>query len=181
MNDWHFDPISAVIGAVLALSAAWAAYRQRKRFARLRDQIRQSVRRLIGKVTASLEERYKNRFVRWAGKQGTIWNTTGLDPSGGNAAGAGIGRLHTVAGLVAGAAGTCARAGALDTALRMAARPRMRNVRLFMRTVRNALFYRTFWTLDEVTVQAAGRGSAGSEAQDPAYVRRAGPVLWTRL
>ena len=79
MNDWHFDPISAVIGAVLALSATWAAYRQRKRFARLRDQIKQGVRRLIGKVTASLEERYKNRFARWAKEQGILAHLASID------------------------------------------------------------------------------------------------------
>jgi len=37
-----------------------------------------------------------------AAKHGTIWKMTGPEPSGGMAAGGGIGRLQTVVGFVAG-------------------------------------------------------------------------------
>jgi HEAT repeat protein len=66
MSDWRFDAVSAAIGAVLAWIAAWAAYRWRKRLAHLRDQIRTAMRRLAGRITASAEQRYRERVAAWA-------------------------------------------------------------------------------------------------------------------
>ncbi|MBN1178801.1 MAG: HEAT repeat domain-containing protein [Anaerolineae bacterium] len=79
MSDWHFDPISAVIGALLSLALSWTVYRRRQSIAALRDRIVSAVRTLIGKITATVEQRYRERVLSWAPKVGLLSHTAPLD------------------------------------------------------------------------------------------------------
>jgi HEAT repeat protein len=78
-EQWDFDPISALIGAVISLLFSWMLYRQRKGIAATRDRIAESVRRLIGKVTATVEQRYRDRIAAWASDTGILANYGTLD------------------------------------------------------------------------------------------------------
>jgi HEAT repeat protein len=79
MDDWHFDPISAGIGAVFTLLVTWVVYRWRRTIFQFRDRTRTRARELADKVTASLEERYRDRIVAWASQLGALSRVAPLE------------------------------------------------------------------------------------------------------
>jgi HEAT repeat protein len=68
MDGWRFDPISGLIGAVLALVLAGLAYLSRESLAGVTEQPLEVLRNLLAKVTADTEHRYRESLVEWASK-----------------------------------------------------------------------------------------------------------------
>ncbi|HEY75587.1 MAG TPA: HEAT repeat domain-containing protein [Thermoflexia bacterium] len=62
MERWHFDPLSAAIGALAAFLLLGLTRILRPLVARLR----QGSQRVVSQVTASAEQRYRQRVVAWA-------------------------------------------------------------------------------------------------------------------
>jgi len=79
VSPWHFDPISALIGAVLALIAAGVAYQLKDPLVRLMERARGTARDLTQKATASAEQRYRERVVAWASRANALSHLASLD------------------------------------------------------------------------------------------------------
>ena len=62
MERWHFDPLSAALGAIAAFLLLGLA----RLFRPLVASLRQGAQRAIGKATAGAEQRYRQRIVAWA-------------------------------------------------------------------------------------------------------------------
>ena len=68
MDGWRFDPISGLIGAVLALVLAGLAYLSRESLAGAFEQPLEVLRNLLAKVTADTEHRYRESLAEWASR-----------------------------------------------------------------------------------------------------------------
>lgn len=79
MSDWRFDPVSAVIGAVLGLFLAWLGSLLRAPFERLIERLKERVNALLGELTASAEERYRERAIKWANGAHVLSSVAPLD------------------------------------------------------------------------------------------------------
>lgn len=62
MERWHFDPLSAALGAI----AAFLLLGLVRLFRPLVARLRQGAQQAIGKATASAEQRYRQQIVAWA-------------------------------------------------------------------------------------------------------------------
>ncbi len=66
MTGWHFDPLSALIGAAVALALVGLGYSFREPLLRGWEETRAAFRRALGRITAGVEERYREQVIVWA-------------------------------------------------------------------------------------------------------------------
>jgi len=66
MDGWHFDPLSALVGAAAAFLLIGLVRLLRISFAQMRERAKETTRQVVGRATASAEQRYRQRIAAWA-------------------------------------------------------------------------------------------------------------------
>lgn len=79
MGPWRFDPLSAAIGAVLALIATGLFLHLRGSLIRGWERAVAEARRLSARITASAEQRYREHVAAWAVRRGSLSHLAPLD------------------------------------------------------------------------------------------------------